>query len=299
MAPVKSMTGFASGTGAAPGWVWSWDIRAVNGRGLDMRLRLPDWVEGLEPALREAVKPVVVRGSMNIGLRLHSDGTSGATRIDEKVLDAILGQVRQIEDRALGEHDLELSPTSAADILGMRALSESGADKRDTRNLRGALVDDFSRLLSAFDEMRTREGRELARVIGGQLDDLEALIAEAQDAARQQTENAPAVLRASLARVLDNADGVDPQRLAQELALIAVKSDVTEEIDRLKAHVDAARELLKKGGAVGRKFDFLTQEFNREANTLCSKAQSGKLTRVGLDLKAVIDRMREQVQNVE
>ena len=147
--------------------------------------------------------------------------------------------------------------------------------------------------------MREEEGTALARILGDQLTMVEALVAQAAELAEARRGLMAETLRANLARVMENADGADPDRVAQELALIAVKSDVTEEIDRLRAHVAAARALLDKGGPVGRKLDFLMQEFNREANTLCSKAQNSELTAVGLDLKAVIDQMREQVQNIE
>jgi uncharacterized protein (TIGR00255 family) len=176
---------------------------------------------------------------------------------------------------------------------------DAGSDIDDPAPLVAHLVVEFKDVLSDFIQMRESEGQALFRVLGGQLDQVASLTDQAADLAEQRKDKMAEALRENLSRVLDNAQGVEPDRIAQELALLAVKADITEEIDRLKAHVRAARELLAQDVAVGRKLDFLMQEFNREANTLCSKAQSADLTSVGLELKAVIDQMREQVQNVE
>jgi len=214
----------------------------------------------------------------------------------------VLASIQQIEDAASNEHGLKLAATSAADIMGMRAVSDATRTDHDTGKLLAALKSDFAKLLSAFDAMRSHEGAALHKVLTGQLSQIEKLTGAAAKAANARWDKTAAQLRDNLARVLENTDGADPDRVAQELALITLKSDVTEEIDRLDAHVAAARELLADSGPIGRKLDFLTQEFNREANTLCAKAQkaqSNDLTRIGLELKAVIDQMREQVQNVE
>ena len=296
---IKSMTGFASRTGATPGWSWAWELRAVNARGHDLRLRLPDWVEGLESAVRAAFKPVVARGNVTLNLRVQRDAAGGATQVDPVALHQVLAAIKQIEDTALGDHDLELAQTSAGEILSLRAISEPVAVAQDVGPLLAALKRDLAGLIEDFDAMRRAEGAALAEVLTRQIDQIEDLTRQAGEQARARQVKTAKSLREALARVLENADGADADRVAQELALIAVKADVTEEIDRLNAHVGAARDLLAAGGAVGRKLDFLTQEFNREANTLCSKAQYSELTKIGLDLKAVIDQMREQVQNVE
>ncbi len=298
-APIRSMTGFASRKGAAAGWSWGWDLRAVNARGYDLRTRLPDLVEGLEAAVRAALKPLIERGNVNLSLKLQRDASAGPAPINHEALGAVLATIRQIEETALGEHDLELAPTTAADILAMRALGDSGLGAGEQAALRDALLADLAALVADFNAMRTGEGAALAGVIAEQLDRIETLTARAAQAAEARRGKLAETLRENLARVLENSDGADADRVAQELALLAVKSDVTEECDRLVAHVAAARALLQSGGAVGRRLDFLTQEFMREANTLCSKAQSRELTQIGLDLKAVIDQMREQVQNVE
>ena len=294
----KSMTGFASVAGEFQDWIWVWDIRAVNARGFDLRLRLPDWIAGLEQAVRGAVGGVAVRGSVNVGLRLNRAAGDTGEVLDEAALDRVMRQMAKI-DAAAAQAGHSLGRATAADILALRGVLVSAAPEDDAEPLGKALVADLPGLMAAFDAMRQDEGRNLAAVLNTQLDRIEALAAEAAELAEARKDLVAEKLRGNLARVLDNSEGADPDRVAQELALIAVKTDITEEIDRLGAHVSAARALLADTGAVGRKFDFLTQEFNREANTLCAKAQSGDLTRAGLDLKAVIDQMREQVQNVE
>jgi uncharacterized protein (TIGR00255 family) len=188
---------------------------------------------------------------------------------------------------------------TAADLAGMRGVLEAGAGDDDTAPLLSALTAQLPELLASFNDMRAREGAALADVLADQVARIEALTAEATALVDARAEAQSETLRTALARVMENTDGADEDRVAQELALIAVKTDVREELDRLVAHVAAARDLLQGDAPRGRKLDFLMQEFNREANTLCSKAQFAELTRIGLDLKAVIDQMREQVQNVE
>ncbi len=295
---IKSMTGFAAAKGAGEGFGWAWDMRAVNARGLDIRLRLPDWIEGLEPKVRAAVAGVAARGNVTVSLKLARDEAGAGERIDQAALARVLTQLAEV-DAAAAEAGVTLARPGTAEVLAMRGVLSGDGGAADTAPLAAAIAADLPDLMAAFDAMRQAEGAALHKVLAGQLDRIEALTAEAADLAEARREHMRARLRDSLARVQDNTDGADEGRVAQELALIAVKADVTEELDRLRAHVAAARDLLETDGAVGRKLDFLSQEFNREANTLCSKSQFAELTRVGLDLKAVIDQMREQVQNVE
>ena len=295
---VKSMTGFASLRGEWGAYSWAWDMRAVNARGLDVRLRLPDWIEGLDGPARAAVTGVAARGNVTLGLKLAREAGASGERLDEAMLARVLGQLAQI-DTAAAEAGLKLERASAADILGLRGVLVSDTGEEDLAPLARAIAADLPALVQAFDTMRQTEGVALADVLHAQLERIAGLTAEAATLAEARKAQMAEKLRENLARVLDNSEGADAPRVAQELAMIAVKTDVTEEIDRLHAHVAAARDLLAADGAVGRKLDFLAQEFNREANTLCSKAQSPDLTRVGLDLKATIDQMREQVQNVE
>lgn len=296
-----SMTGFAARKGLGAGYTWSWDIRAVNGKGLDLRLRLPDWIDGLELALRAELSRALHRGNVSLSLKVARDaGAEGAEslRLNTATLSAVLSALAQIEEAAMTAGVTLGQPTSA-DVLGARGVMEASSSDSDSTPIRTAILADLPALLSDFQTMRAAEGAALNAVITAQLDKIHDLTAAADTEAKARTTAAPATLRDALTKVLANAEGVDESRLAQELALIAVKNDVTEELDRLRAHIDAARQLLCEPGQVGRKFDFLMQEFMREANTLCSKSQSLALTRIGLDLKTVIDQMREQVQNVE
>lgn len=292
------MTGYASLKGEGLGHNWTWDLRSVNAKGLDLRLRVPDWIEGLEPAVRGALSKGLVRGSVNLSLRVQRDDEQGALAVNAAQLDAVLAALQAVEDRAM-EQGVTLAPSKASDLITQRGVMEQAAEEADSKALLTALSGQLPDLLASFKEMRASEGAALESVLNEQLAQVAALTEQAAEVAEARREESAQTLRNNLARVLENADGIDEARVAQELALLAVKADVMEELDRLRAHVDAARALIAKGSPVGRKLDFLMQEFNREANTLCSKAQSVDLTRIGLDLKAVIDQMREQVQNVE
>ena len=295
-----SMTGFAARKGQGAGHGWAWDIRSVNGKGLDLRLRVPDWIEGLEQGLRGALQAALQRGNVSLTLKVARDGAEAGEglRVNPPILAQVLAALKQIEDAAM-QAGVTLGQPNGADVLAVRGVMDSASVEIDTSPLRAAILADLPGLLCDFQEMRAAEGLALHGVIAAQLDRIAALTKAAGVEATARCDGQAAGLREALARVLANSDGVDETRLAQELALIAVKNDVTEELDRLAAHVTAARALLAEAGQVGRKFDFLMQEFMREANTLCSKSQSLALTRIGLDLKTVIDQMREQVQNVE
>jgi len=300
-----SMTGFAArrgqtgGGGDGGGWSWAWDLRSVNGKGLDLRLRVPDWVDGLEPALRAELGRALARGNVSLSLKVVRDaGPEAGVRVNKVALGAVLRALSDVEAEAMAA-GVTLRQAGQAEVLAFRGVLETVTADDDTTALRSALLADLPALLEEFNASRASEGSALQEVIAQQIDRIEALTLEATEVAQARRDLAAQSLRDALARVMGAADGVDPARLAQELALIAVKSDVTEELDRLRAHIAAARLLLADSAPVGRRFDFLMQEFMREANTLCSKAQSHDLTRVGLDLKTVIDQMREQVQNVE
>jgi uncharacterized protein (TIGR00255 family) len=295
-----SMTGFAARRGAGAGYGWAWDVRCVNGKGLDLRLRVPDWVEGLEAAVRAELQKAIPRGNVSLTLKVAQDEAQGDNgfRLNEAALGAALAAVARVETAAMAA-GVTLAQATAADVLTLRGVIEATAQETDTRPLRAALLADLPGLLADFAAMRSAEGKALAVVLGGQLDRIAGLTADAQAETANRSVTQAEALRETLARVLAASDAVDETRLAQELALLAVKTDITEELDRLTAHVEAARALVADPAPVGRKLDFLMQEFMREANTLCSKAQSLALTRIGLDLKTVIDQMREQVQNVE
>ncbi|KEJ88532.1 YicC/YloC family endoribonuclease [Sulfitobacter donghicola] len=295
---IKSMTGFAAKSGALSPHSWSWELRAVNGKGLDLRIRVPDWIPGLEAGLRKSMSGGIARGNVTLGLRVNREEGGGGLAVNETQLSTVLEALGQIETAAM-DAGVSLAPSKATDIVTMRGVLEQAVVEDDNEALAAALLAEFKDVLDDFNAMRASEGAALEKVMREQLADIQNLTQEAEKLAQDRAEQSAQALKRNLSRVMDNVDGIEPDRIAAELALIAVKADITEEIDRLGAHVAAAHELLNQDGPIGRKLDFLMQEFNREANTLCAKAQSSDLTRVGLALKAVIDQLREQVQNVE
>lgn len=290
---LASMTAFASTEGGAEGLTWSWDMRSVNGRGLDVKLRLPEGLSALEQPLRAALTKALTRGNVTLGLRLTRNAASGALKLNKDALAAALDAVAEVEAAAGGG----LPQSTAVDILAMRGVM----DVADAAALpdADAMLAEAKGLIAAFVEMRRSEGAALSDVMTGQLARMAELTEAARDAAQARTEAQGNRMRAQITALLEATDVVDEARLAQELATLAVKGDVMEEIDRLRAHIKAALDLTMGGGPVGRKLDFLMQEFNREANTLCAKSSDTALTAIGLDLKLTIDQMREQVQNVE
>ena len=297
---LKSMTGFASATGTFDSWSWTWELRSVNGKGLDLRLRVPDWIDGLEIGLRKALGAVASRGNVTLSLRITREEEAGGTlSVNAGVLQSVLDAMAVIETQAM-DAGLSLAPSKASDIVTMRGiLDQKAIGEQDTKPLSKALLAQADELIASFDAMRQSEGGALAIVLKGQLSEIETLTTSANETAKLRAVDVAGTLQRNLAKIITNTDNLDQDRVSQELALLAVKADITEEIDRLAAHVKAAETLLAEDGPVGRKMDFLMQEFNREANTLCSKAQNAELTRIGLALKVLIDQMREQVQNVE
>ncbi len=295
---IRSMTGFASARGELPPHGWAWELRGVNGKGLDLRLRVPDWLEGLETGLRADLASALARGNVTLTLRMARNDDAAPLRLNPATLDAALSALSDIEAAAM-ERGVSLAPSRAADLLGLRGVFEASPEEDAVAPLAKRLRAEAGPLIAAFVAMRETEGAALAAVLNARLEQIATLTDRAATLAEARKATVAQTLKDNLARVMETADGADPDRVAQELAMIALKTDVAEEIDRLRAHVGAARDLLEQGGAVGRKLDFLMQEFNREANTLCAKAQSSALTSVGLELKALIDQMREQVQNVE
>ncbi len=296
---IRSMTAYASRTGAHGATRWSWEMRGVNGRGLDLKLRLPDGVDGLEAAIRAAVKPVLQRGVINLTLRLPKDDQAQSLALDEGQLGRVLAALDEVQDRAFAM-GVTLNQPSTADVLATRGViaAEQSNDGPDAELIE-ALKLDFETLLADFVAMREAEGAALASVLTNQLSQVSNLVDQAQTLLSDRSEASKAQMKAALSRVMEEVKDADPDRLTQELALIAVKQDVTEEVDRLRTHVAAAQSMMTSSAPIGRKFDFLSQEFNREANTLCAKSQFAPLTAIGLELKAVIDQMREQIQNVE
>ncbi|EPX79052.1 YicC/YloC family endoribonuclease [Litoreibacter arenae] len=293
---IRSMTAFASRTDRAGQVSWTLEMRGVNAKGLDIRLRLPERLMAQEQPIRAKLAKAFARGAISATLRLDEDGFESAVQLDEHALESYILAAIRVRSMAKNK-GLRLTESTATDYLALRGVMQSAAG---TGPLPEAdILASFDAAIVDFAAMRASEGAALDEVLRQHLAQIAGLTAEASQLAAARKDQVALQLKTNLARILDNADGADPDRVAQELALLAVKADVSEEIDRLSAHVAAAEVLLDSDGPVGRKLDFLMQEFNREANTLCSKSGAAELTRVGLDLKAVIDQMREQVQNVE
>lgn len=293
------MTAFASRTGSSGTDVWSWEMRGVNARGLDLRLKLPEGIEGLEVAVRGALAARLGRGNVSLTLRLDRDEGAGALELDAAQLDRVLRALAEVraQAKAMG---MPLAPPSAGEVLSQRGVFGPAArGPAQDSGIVKTLLDDLDLLLDDFVAMRRAEGKALHAIILDQLKQVDLASQAAAAAVEAHRPAARMALRTAMQRVMDDVIDIEEGRVAQELALMSVKFDVTEEIDRLQAHVVAARQLLEDPKPAGRRLDFLAQEFNREANTLCSKAQSEALTRIGLDLKATIDQMREQIQNVE
>jgi len=291
-----SMTGFAESVGSHDGLRWRWEAKSVNGRALDMRLRTPPGYDGLEPPARMLANERFRRGSFQVSLTVEVQDMVRGLRVDPMALAAAVKLAREVAA------ETGLAPARIDGLLALKGViiqDEGGVLDPLKRADRDAAI--LKSLANAFDALaraRGIEGGKLAALMTAQIDEIEKLVGEAGALAAAQ----PAALRdrlaAQLQEMLVNAP-VPADRLAQEVALLAVKADIREELDRLKAHVQDARALIASGEAVGRKLDFLSQEFNREANTLCSKSADIALTRVGLALKAMIDQFREQAQNVE
>lgn len=295
--PVASMTGFARVEGEVEGTAFVWEIRSVNGKGLDLRLRLPQGYEGAEADLRKAAGQRLSRGNLQISLSVKCADELPSFAVNERMLAEVLA----LSDRLIANGHA-VTPT-ADGILALRGIIEpaqepaSSPESEATR--RRIVLDAFPLALDALEGSRWTEGASLAIVLDERLGDIAELTERAERDPSRRSETIRARLAAQVAELLSAAPRLDEARLHQEVALIATKADIREELDRLRTHVAAARKLLADGGPIGRRLDFLSQEFNRESNTICSKSSSADLTAIGLDLKVVVDQFREQVQNIE
>ena len=296
MAMLASMTGFARSEGAEAGLNWAWELRSVNGRGLDLRFRLPPGMDGLEPAFRELAGGALKRGNVTANLTVKRDDQ---TRIatDPAALEQILALALDLQARIPGA-----PPPRAEALLALPGvLRLTAPDQTEDRQASGfvAVKSGFVVALDQLVGSRRAEGARLATTLAGQLAEIEALCAKAAIEAADQPATQRARMMENLQGLLREAPALSEERIAQEVALLAQRSDVREEFDRLDAHIHAAHELLAEADPIGRRLDFLVQEFNREINTLCSKSASIALTTLGLKLKATIEQLREQVQNIE
>ena len=292
---LSSMTGFAESSGGHGGQAWRWEARSVNGRGLDVRLRIPPGLDGIEAPARKLAAARFVRGSLQVALTVEPQESARGLKIDPVTLAAAVKLAQQIAA------ETGLAPARVDGILALKGVivADDGAplDEAARAHRDAAILESLAMAFDALARERLNEGAKLKTILTRQLDEIEALVKEAGALAASQ----PQALKARLAAQMNDllAAGLPEERLAQETALLAARADVREELDRLAAHVADARAMLKNGQGIGRKLDFLAQEFNREANTLCSKSADIALTRTGLALKAVIDQFREQSQNVE
>jgi uncharacterized protein (TIGR00255 family) len=297
---LSSMTGFARGQGASGPYGWTWEIKSVNAKGLDLRLRLPPGWDAVEAPVRATAAAALARGTVYGTLGVERHGKSPAVRINEDVLAAVLAAVKSLAGRIDAERprlDGILAIKGVVEVVD----TEEAEDQR--RVVEAQVVAGFAAVLADLAAMRRHEGEALGRILSARLDDIAALTARAEAAAARRPAAVKQRIAEQVAALLETESAgnrrFDPDRLYQEAVLIAARGDVREELDRLAAHVAQAQAMLKSGEAVGRRLDFLSQELNRETNTLCAKANDLELTNIGLELKGAVEQFREQVQNLE
>lgn len=293
---LSSMTGFGRAQDQFENYSWVWEIRSVNGKSVDIRMRIPSGLDALDQHIKNTLKKSVSRGSFNVSLQLDKDTTEPQVNVNEVALDKLVDVAKQ----AAKKHDLPMPSIgrllSIRDLVSITANDESD-DILKARDV--ALKASFDEAILSLKKSRQEEGEATYNMLSVILDDAEKLLKEAEKIAAKQPQALKQKFEEKVNALFDNNQGLDQDRLAQEIVLLATKADVKEETDRLHAHIAQARNLLKEKGPVGRKMEFLSQEFNRETNTLCSKSSDIELTNVGLSLKSTIDQFREQVLNVE
>jgi uncharacterized protein (TIGR00255 family) len=296
--PLKSMTGFARSDGRQGQLSWVWEIRSVNGRSLDLRTRLAPGFEAIEPRIKELAGKRLQRGNLQVNLTVNRDAGTSEIRLNEAVLAQILAAAAQIQAlTGPGAAPLSVDALlSQRGVLEVRDVTENDAVNAAAYD---GIVASFDGCLDALVAARASEGGRLAVVMADQLAEIERIVATVKASPARTPETIKARLAEQVGKLLEASTTFDAARLHQEAVLLATRADVEEELQRLTAHIAAARDLLALNEPVGRKFDFLTQEFNREANTLCAKSNDTEITRLGLTLKTIIDQMREQVANIE
>lgn len=290
------MTGFARHEGGDDVMTWVWEVKSVNGRNLDLRLRLPQGFEALEAEVRKLVPEHLARGNVQIALVVDRSRLPLRYRVNRELLQQLVGLTRELGD------DLQAAPPRLDGLLAIKGVLEPEEDAEEdavaeARN--AAMLGDLTAALGKLALARAEEGARLETVIADHLKAFDEVVEAAGKSAELQPEALRERLARQVAELLEASSGLPEERLAQEAALLASKADIREELDRLRSHLESARDLMKAGGAVGRRFDFLCQELNREANTLCSKSVDMDLTRQGLTMKTLVDKLREQVQNIE
>jgi uncharacterized protein (TIGR00255 family) len=293
---LSSMTGFARSHGVSASYAWSWELKSVNAKGLELRLRLPPGWDAVEVAVRSRAAQKLSRGNVFGTLTVTRTGVAPVVRINEPVLDAVIGAIKGLDgriDAAAPRLDGVLALKGVIDII------DQEEDEGEKRAAESAITRGFDAAVAGLAEMRAHEGDAIKGLLSARLVEIAALAARAEGVPGRQPEAIKARLAEQVATLLDASSRLDADRLHQEAILLATKADIREELDRLAAHVEQARKLIKEGGPVGRRLDFLSQELNRETNTLCAKSNDVELTNIGLELKNVVEQFREQVQNLE
>lgn len=294
--PVQSMTGFARHESTQAGAEFVWELRSVNGKGLDLRLRLPQGFEAIEADLKRTAATWLSRGNIQANLQIRRDEAAPAFTIN----DAMLGQLLALSSRLVA--DGHAGPPSADGILAIKGIVEVAESRLDPEEREAQLAAARTTFVAAVESLvaaRQAEGAALADILSERLAEIERLANAAEANPSRSIDACRERLRAQVAELMGADERLDEQRLHQEAAMIAARADIREEIDRLQTHVAAARALLSNGGPIGRRLDFLSQELNRESNTVCSKSNATSLTAIGLELKVAVDQFREQVQNIE
>jgi uncharacterized protein (TIGR00255 family) len=293
---LSSMTGFARAHGVSGAYAWAWELKSVNAKGLDLRLRLPVGWDAVEVPVRHRAAELLARGTVYGVLTVDRKGVAPIVKVNEPALAAALATIRSLAGR------VEAAPPRLDGILALKGIIEVIDDderQEDRRAAEAAVIAGFQATIAELALMRRHEGAALGKILTRRLDEIAALATRAEAAPGRRPEAIKARIAEQIAVLLDASSRFDPDRLHQEAILIASKADIREELDRLAAHIAQAARLIRGGGAIGRRLDFLAQEFNREANTLCAKSNDVELTNVGLELKSVVEQFREQVQNLE
>ena len=293
---VSSMTGFARSHGASGPYSFEWELKSVNAKGLDLRLRMPPGWDELEAFAKRRGAEVLARGTVYANLNVKRTGALSTVRINEDVLASII----KVAGQLTGKIDaVAPSVDGLLSIKGVIEVVEPESDEEEDKAAKAAAAAAFDSALASLVEMRRREGASLGQVLSQRMDEIELLAKRAEAAPGRKPEAIRARLAEQVAALLATSERFDADRLNQEALLIATKADIREELDRIASHIAQARELIAKGGAVGRRLDFLAQEFHREVNTCCSKSNDIELTNIGLEMKNVVEQFREQVQNLE
>lgn len=293
---LQSMTGFSRVEGSVLSSRWTWEIKSVNGKSLDVRWRLPHGLDFLERELRARVSKKIGRGNLQINLAFETDGTETAPQLNEAAADAVIAIAQKLNSST------KIGPLTLDGLLAVKGVlsnsPELQLDEESTALRNKALLESFDQAVTELALARSTEGKAIKQVLKMQIDEIDRLTKLIESDASRSPDVIKQVLKEKLSKIMEHSSEIDEQRLYQEIAILATKADIQEELDRLIAHIVSANKLIEEE-TVGRKLDFLTQEFNRECNTVCSKSNSSDVTQLGMEMKVIIDQFREQVQNIQ